>query len=156
MARFVLGAEYAAISAFQPRRSDASVAPVFMVLETTTGQLVNIEINNNAAYGYDVRGELVGEAGSIALNAPVFSRLDAGLAQRTAYDADWRLRYAEAYRQQNRAFLHFVRSGAFSPIASDAWDGYAAAAVAEAGVRALNTGRRMAVDMAAQPAFYQR
>ena len=42
--------------------------PVFMVLETTDGQLVNIAINNNAAYGYDVRGELVGEAGSIAMN----------------------------------------------------------------------------------------
>jgi myo-inositol 2-dehydrogenase/D-chiro-inositol 1-dehydrogenase len=37
-----------------------------VVLETDGGQLVNIEINNNAAYGYDVRGELVGETGSSA------------------------------------------------------------------------------------------
>jgi len=53
--RHLLGTEYAWISAFQPKRSDRRVAPVFMVLETVDGQLVNIEINNNAAYGYDVR-----------------------------------------------------------------------------------------------------
>ena len=154
--RLVLGTEYAKISAFQPKRSDARVAPVFTVLETRDGQLVNIEINNTAACGYDVRGELVGEAGSIALNAPVYSRLDARLDHVTRYDADWRSRYAEAYRRQNRAFLHFARTRECSPIASNAWDGYAAAVVAEAGVRVLNAGRKMAVDMAAQPAFYQR
>jgi myo-inositol 2-dehydrogenase / D-chiro-inositol 1-dehydrogenase len=118
--------------------------------------LVNIEINNNAAYGYDVRGELVGEAGSIAMNAATYSRLDARLAQTTGYDADWRGRYAEAYRRQNRAFLHFVRTGDFSPIASDAWDGYAAAVVAEAGARALAEGRKVAVEMPARPSFYAR
>jgi myo-inositol 2-dehydrogenase/D-chiro-inositol 1-dehydrogenase len=154
--RFVLGSEYTSISAFQPKRSDARVAPVFMVLETNQDQLVNIEINNNAAYGYDVRGELVGEAGSIAMNAASYSRLDARLAQTTGYDSDWRGRYGEAYRRQNRAFLHFVRSGEFSPIASDAWDGYAAAVVAEAGARALAEARRVAVEMIAQPAFYLR
>ena len=69
--RHVLDTEFSAISAFQPKRSDDLVAPVFLVLETRDGQIVNIEINNNAAYGYDVRGDLVGERGSIALNAPV-------------------------------------------------------------------------------------
>lgn len=130
--------------------------PVFMVLETTDGQLVNIAINNNAAYGYDVRGELVGEAGSIAMNAAAYTRLDARLSQTTVYEADWRGRYAEAYRRQNRAFLRFVRSGEFSPIASDAWDGYAAAVVAEAGARALAAGQRVAVEMPTQPLFYKR
>ena len=154
VARYVLNANYTAISAFQPKRSDALVAPVFMVLETTDGQLVNIEINNNAAYGYDVRGELVGEKGSISMAAPLYSRRDATLTQTTPYATDWRLRYAEAYRRQNRAFLRFVRSGEFSPIASNAWDGYAAAIVAEAGVRALHEGRRVPVAMTAKPAFY--
>ena len=127
-----------------------------MVLETTDGQLVNIEINNNAAYGYDVRGELVGEKGSISQNAPSFSRLDAGLKHTADYAADWRVRYAEAYRRQNRAFLHFVRTGEFSAVASDSWDGYAAAAVAEAGVRALKEGRKVAVEVVSKPAFYVR
>lgn len=156
VARFVLDTEFAAISAWQPRRSDALVAPVVMVLETTDGQLVTIEINNNAAYGYDVRGELVGEAGSVQLAAPVQTQLDAALARSAAYDADWRARYAEAYRQQNKDFLRFVTTGIFPAIASDCWDGLAAAQVAEAGVEALNDGRRVKIEAPPRPAFYDR
>lgn len=154
--RYVLDTEFTAISAFQPRRSDQLVAPVFLVLETRDGQIVNIEINNNASYGYDVRGELVGEMGSIALNAPVYSRLDAGLRQSTEYAADWRPRYGEAYRRQNRSFLNFAKTGEFPDIASDSWDGYAAAAVAEAGARALREGRKVPVEMNERPIFYVR
>ncbi|MDX8532765.1 Gfo/Idh/MocA family oxidoreductase [Mesorhizobium sp. VK25A] len=152
--RYVLGTEYAAISAFQPRRSDARVAPVVMVLETVDGQLVNIEINNNAAYGYDVRAELVGERGTIATNNVAYTRTDSALIQSTAYDADWRARYHDAYRRQNRDFLCFVMTGEFPATASDCWDGYCAAIVAEAGVKALKEGRRTPVEMIAKPELY--
>ncbi|MFD2054302.1 Gfo/Idh/MocA family oxidoreductase [Mesorhizobium calcicola] len=152
--RHVLGTEYAAISAFQAKRSDGLVAPVVMVLETTDGQIVNIEINNNAAYGYDVRAELVGEKASIAMNHVAYTRLDRALGTHAAYDADWRGRYFEAYRRQNRAFLRFVETGEFPAIASSGWEGYVAAVVAEAGVRALIEGRRQLVSMIEKPEFY--
>jgi myo-inositol 2-dehydrogenase/D-chiro-inositol 1-dehydrogenase len=152
--RHVLGTEYTAISAIQPKRSDALVAPVCMTLETVDGQVVTIEINNNAAYGYDIRAELVGEASSIALNPVAYTRLDAALTTGTAYDADWRSRYREAYVRQNRAFLRFVQTGEFPTLASSAWDGYASAIVAEAGVRALASGQKTPVTMIAQPELY--
>jgi myo-inositol 2-dehydrogenase/D-chiro-inositol 1-dehydrogenase len=152
--RHVLETEYASISAFQAIRSDARVAPVFMVLETLNGQLVNIEINNNAAYGYDVRAELVGEQASMATNHISYTRLEQSLAVHTGYDADWRGRYFDAYRRQNRAFLRFVETGVFPDIASSCWDGYAAAIVAEAGVKALVSGQRQPVVMICKPEFY--
>lgn len=152
--RHVLGCEYATITAAQPTRSDMKVAPVVMVLETTDGQLVTIEINNNAAYGYDVRAELVGENGSVAINNVAYTRTDVKLTSRIRYDADWRGRYAEAYRRQNRDFLCFVETGQFPRTASDCWDGYCAAIVAEAGVTALKEGRKMPVKMIAKPEFY--
>ena len=153
--RHVLGCEYVAISAFQPKRSDARVAPVVMVVETDQGQLVNIEINNNAAYGYDVRAELVGQAGSIALNHVAYTATDMGLGAHRAYEADWRGRYAQAYIRQNRAFLKFAQGGAFPAQGSSSWDGYAAAVVAEAGAKALQTGTRQPVTLIAQPEFYK-
>ena len=152
--RHLLGCEYASISAFQPRRSDTLVAPVVMVLETTDDQLVTIEINNNAAYGYDVRAELVGERGSVAMNNVAYTRTDRKLASSTRYDADWRGRYHEAYVRQNRDFLAFVETGEFPAKASDCWDGYAASRVAEVGVKALQSGQKQAVEMAAKPEFY--
>lgn len=153
--RHVLGTEFTSVTAHQPRRSDARVAPVVMVLETADGQLVTIEVNNNAAYGYDVRAELVGEAGSIALNPIAYTRTDIRLATSTRYDADWRGRYHEAYVRQNRAFLRFVETGAFPEAASNCWDGYCATAVAEAGARALASGQRQPVTLIAKPEFYQ-
>lgn len=157
VARFVLDTDYASISVFQPAGIDASKtgAPVFMVLETVNGQLVNIEINNNAAYGYDVRGELVAEKGSVFLNAPVHSRINVELQSIERYAADWRPRFAEAYRLQNKAWIKSIESGTASPIAASAWDGYCATAVAEAGVTALAEGRKIAVKLAEKPALYR-
>ncbi len=152
--RHVLGTEFTSVTAQQPRRSDTRVAPVVMVLETRDGQLVIIEVNNNAAYGYDVRAELVGEAGSIAMNPVAYTRTDVKLAASTRYDADWRGRYREAYVRQNRDFLRFVETGVFPGIASDCWDGYCAAIVAEAGVKALRSGARQGVEMIRKPEFY--
>jgi myo-inositol 2-dehydrogenase/D-chiro-inositol 1-dehydrogenase len=154
VARHVLGAEYLSIAAFQPRRSDTKVAPVVMVLETRDGQIVNIEINNNAAYGYDVRAELVGEQASVAMNHVAFTRLEQSLGVRTAYDADWRGRYYDAYRCQNRAFLSFAKTDVFPDIAASSWDGYAAAKTAEAGVKALASGQKEQVTMIDMPEFY--
>jgi len=154
VARHVLGTEYATITAYQPRRSDARVAPVVMVLETVEGQLVTIEINNNAAYGYDVRAELVGEAGSISMTNLAYTRTDINLSSAKHHDADWRGRYREAYVRQNRDFLGFVETGAFPEIGSNCWDGYSAAVVAETGVKALETGTRQTIEMIAKPEFY--
>lgn len=153
--RHVLGTEFTSITAHQPRRSDDRVAPVVMVVETEDDQLVTIEINNNAAYGYDVRAELVGEIGSVTMNNVAYTRTDMKLASSTHYDADWRGRYHEAYVRQNQDFLRFVETGAFPEIASNAWDGYCAALVAEAGAKALKTGVRQPVEMVSKPDFYK-
>ncbi len=155
VARHVLGTEYTTITAHEPRRSDRLVAPVVMVLETADGQLVTIEINNNAAYGYDVRAELVGEAGSVSINNVAYTRTDVKQTSATRYDADWRGRYHEAYVRQDRDFLRFAETGAFPEIASDCWDGYCAAVVAEAGVKALASGTRQAVQIIGKPEFYE-
>ena len=154
--RHVLDTEFTSITAHQPRRSDALVAPVVMVLETRDGQLVTIEINNNATYGYDVRAELVGEAGTIAMNNVAYTRTDMKLASSTRYDVDWRGRYHEAYVRQNRDFLRFVETGTFPEIASNSWDGYCAAIVAEAGAKALASGVKQPVKMAEKPDFYNK
>lgn len=152
--RHVMGVEYAAIAAYQPTRSDSLVAPVVMVLETTDGRLATIEINNNAAYGYDVRAELVGELGSMSINNVAYTRLDAALSRSTAYDADWRTRYAQAYLRQNSDFLSFAETGVFPEISSDSWDGYCAAVVAQTGVGALASGIKTTVQMVDKPEFY--
>ncbi len=154
IARFVLDAEYASISVFRPELRDSrkTGAPVFMVLKTVTGQLVNVEINNNAAYGYDVRGELVCEKGSVFLRSPIASEMHVNLQAITTYAADWRPRFAEAYRLQNSAWLKSIETGV--PVGASAWDGYAATLIAEAGVQSLEQGVPIKVAWQAKPSLY--
>ncbi len=154
VARHVLNAEYKWMSAYQPRRSDDLAAPVVMVLETADRQLVTIEVNNNADYGYDVRAELVGESGSISTNNLAYTRSDMKLANSTTYDKDWRGRFADAYRAQDREFVRFAATGQFPDNAASSWDGYCAAVVAETGVRALADGRKTAIELTVKPEFY--
>ena len=155
IARFVLDSDYEWISVFRPRLSDPAKAgsPVFMVLGTRSGQLVNVEINNNAAYGYDVKGELVGEKGSVLLKAVAASEVNVDLQAVTAYPADWRPRFAEAYRRQNAAWLKSIETG--RAVGASAWDGYAATLVAEAGVKSLEEGAPASVSSVAKPGFYE-
>jgi len=152
--RYLLDSEPVCITATQPRRSDDKVAPVVMVVGTEDGQIVTIEVNNNAAYGYDVKAELIGETGSIATTHLSHTRIDKDARQSVGHDPDWRNRYAEAYRQQNRAFLHWVRGGDYPGRAASSWDGYAAAMIAEAGVAALHSGRRQDISLIPRPEFY--
>ena len=154
IARFILDAEYESIAVFQPAFTDVNKAgaAVFMVLRTLAGQLVNVEINNNAAYGYDVRGELVGEKGSVFLRSPIHSELHVDLKAITTYPEDWRSRFAEAYRLQNSAWLKSIETGI--PAGASAWDGYAATLVAEAGVVSLAKGASVKISLTARPALY--
>ena len=116
-------------------------APLFVVLETVAGPLVTVEVNVNAAYGYDVRGELVGETGTVALNPAAAVRVNAGLAAAEGYAEDWRPRFAEAYRRQDHGLgagggeRGCRRRGRRAPGTATC-----ATLVAEAGVRALGGG----------------
>jgi len=156
IARWVLDADLTSVHVFQPaaKTPGVIVTPVFLVLMSATGQLVNIEIFNNATYGYDVRGELVCEQGTVSLRSPVHSETSVALAQTVPYPADWRPRFADAYRLQNQAWIKAIAAGKPASGAS-AWDGYAATAVAEAGVRSLAEGRSVPINMVERPALYR-
>jgi myo-inositol 2-dehydrogenase / D-chiro-inositol 1-dehydrogenase len=153
VARWMLNSDFKCISVHRPP-AGGETAPVFMVLETLGGQIVNVEVNISATYGYDVRGELVGEKGTAFLRAPVHADVNLDLKQTNAYPADWRPRFTEAYRRQNYAWVKSINSGVRN-IGASAWDGYCSTATAAAGVEALHSGKTSMVNQIAKPAFYK-
>lgn len=152
IARWLLDSEIASISVFRPANG-GEAAPVFMVLETTAGQLINIEVNIGATYGYDVRCEVVGENGTACLRAPVLADVNLNLKQFNAYPSDWRPRFGDAYRLQNCAWVKSIQTGKPN-LGATSWDGYASTSVAEAGVEALQTGKAVKIKQIAKPRFY--
>lgn len=154
VARWMLDSEVKQMSVFRPSLGGAT-APVFMVLETIAGHIINIEVNISANYGYDVRGELVGEKGTAFLRAPVHADINLNLKQINAYPVDWRPRFRDAYRLQNQAWVKTINTGKRNH-GADAWDGYCATAIADAGVKALNGGKAAMVELIQKPLFYRR
>jgi myo-inositol 2-dehydrogenase/D-chiro-inositol 1-dehydrogenase len=114
---------------------------------------VNIEIFIDATYGYDVRGELVCEKGTVALAPSGRTEVNLDLAYGGGYPADWRPRFADAYRLQAQAWIGAITGG--TSAGASAWDGYAAAAVAEAGLQSLAGNRAVPISLVEKPTLYK-
>jgi myo-inositol 2-dehydrogenase/D-chiro-inositol 1-dehydrogenase len=157
IARWLLDDEPESITVHTPRASRQAGGiqdPMLLVVRLRSGVLLDVEVFVNAGYGYDVRCELVGETGTVSLDAPSATvRRGAGFQGR-AVAGDWRDRFEEAYRRELQDWADAVRAGESSHAAS-AWDGYVATAAADAGVRALSSGRTEEVALAEQPVLYR-
>jgi myo-inositol 2-dehydrogenase/D-chiro-inositol 1-dehydrogenase len=117
--------------------------PQVMLLRTADGVLTTVETFLNARYGYDIRCEVVCETGTTSLVEPAVALTDAGRSRAVGYPADWRPRFAEAYRRELTGWVEQVAAGEppAEPMAT-ARDGLVAAAVADALVRSMHDGGR--------------
>lgn len=115
--------------------------PQMLLLRTADGVLTTVEVFLNARYGYDVRCDIVCEQGTLALTEPTVMVVDGSRTHGYDYAADWRPRFAEAYRVQLQEWVDSVATGVVSPLAS-ARDGLTAAVVAEAMIASMHDGGR--------------
>jgi predicted dehydrogenase len=121
------------------------VDPQLLLLRTADGALATIEVFLGAGYGYDVRCEVVGDQATASLPVPAELVLDAAQARTVRHSADWRPRFAAAYRLQLQAWVDAIRGGPRDPALATAGDGYRAQRVAEAAIEAMRGGRPVAV-----------
>lgn len=157
ISRWLLDDEVAAVEVRLPRRSSRGKDlrdPVMVLLQMTSGAIVDVEISVNIGYGYDIRGEMSCERGVAALpNRPATVVSDQhGIRQ--AIPEDWRERFIEAYDQEFREWI--VAAGQGTATGPSTWDGYAATLVADAALRAVGSGSREPVTMIAKPLLYQQ
>jgi len=157
ISRWLLDSEVAAVQVMKPRRSGQAAAhlqdPLILHLEMANGVLVDVEATINVAYGYDIRGEILGETGTVELaesNTVVVKR-EGGYRGRVP--ADWRERFVRAYDVEFQEWINAVAAGTSTGPSS--WDGYAATVVTDAGIAALESGGRTEVSMREQPELYR-
>ena len=134
------------VSWIAPRRSSQANEglqdPQLIHLRTADGVLSTVETFLNARYGYVVRCEVVGENGTISLTEPARVVVEGELKRSTGYAADWRPRFADAYRLELQAWIDSALAGAPTPLATGR-DGVAASAVAEAVIASMHDGGRI-------------
>ena len=155
--RWLLGQEITSVTVLCPRPSanapEGLADPQFVVFETDGGTLVDVEIYVNSRLGYQVQAEAVCENGTARIGE------DHGLF--VSADGRWGgtvtpgfvEHFEDAYDRQVQAWVDATRRGEVT--GPSAWDGYAVAAICEAGVRAQTEGGPVEVQLVERPALYR-
>jgi myo-inositol 2-dehydrogenase / D-chiro-inositol 1-dehydrogenase len=157
IARWLLSTEVAAVRVVKPRRkryaADHLNDPLLILLEMADGTVVDVEAMINVGYGYDIRGEIVGERGTVELAefSPVVAKREGRYGG--TVPGDWRERFVRAYDLELQAWIDAVAAGGTT--GPSTWDGYAATVVGDAALRALTGGDREEVSLREQPDLYR-
>jgi myo-inositol 2-dehydrogenase/D-chiro-inositol 1-dehydrogenase len=156
--RWLLDEEIVAASVFKPRRNLRASAhlqdPLVLVLESAGGVFIDVEISVNIAYGYDIRCEIVGDTGTLALGESSHVSVRSENALRTAVPLDWRERFVRAYDSEIQEWINDLAAGR-GTTGPNAWDGYAAAVVSDSAVKALHSGGRVTAELREKPDLYR-
>jgi myo-inositol 2-dehydrogenase/D-chiro-inositol 1-dehydrogenase len=150
--RFLLGEEITSVQLIKPSANPAAPAglqdPQIAIFETVSGRHIDVEVFVTTGVAYEVRTEVVGELGSATIG------LDVGLVRKSGpgvwggrITPGFRERFGLAYDIEVQRWVDAVAAGV-NVDGPTAWDGYAAAAVCAAGVRSLESGERVAVELA--------
>jgi myo-inositol 2-dehydrogenase/D-chiro-inositol 1-dehydrogenase len=154
--RWLLGQEIVAATVFKARPSSLAPEglqdPQMVMLETADGVLVDVESFVTCRFGYDIRYELVGESGTLALGEHAGVQVRAEGGHHGPIPADYRERFGDAYQNELEEWVAGVLRGEIT--GPSAWDGYATTAVAEAAVESQAKGGRVAVELVERPALY--
>jgi myo-inositol 2-dehydrogenase/D-chiro-inositol 1-dehydrogenase len=154
--RWMLDEEIASIQVIAPARSPKAAEhlqdPQFAAMTTASGILSTVSFFGNCTYGYDVRCELTGSEGVASLINPATSSTLIGGADASPISASWKVRFGATYHAELQEWISGLLRG--ETVGPSAWDGYAATRVAEAGVEAVRTGERIAIDYIAKPDLY--
>lgn len=157
VARWLFDEEIVAVTVLTPRTSRKAKAgfhdPLLVLLETAGGVLVDVEASVNAGFGYDIRGEVVGEDGTVELSESAGVVVKRAGAYSGRVPADWRERFVRAFDAELQAWIDAVAAGGTT--GPSAWDGYAATVVCETGLAALRSGVREPVVLRERPALYE-
>jgi myo-inositol 2-dehydrogenase / D-chiro-inositol 1-dehydrogenase len=156
MVRWMFGAEIVATQVLTPRRNRNGGElrdPLVLLLEMDSGTLVDVEISVNIRYGYDIRGEVVGESGTVELgeSSPVVLKKGGRFGGRVP--EDWRERFIRAYDTEFQEWIVAASKGESTGPSS--WDGYAATVVCAAGLQAMESGERVEISLREQPDLYK-
>jgi myo-inositol 2-dehydrogenase/D-chiro-inositol 1-dehydrogenase len=135
-------------------RSTGLKDPQLAWIHHESGAMSTVEVFVNAAYGYDVRCEVVATEGVAELPVRPAVGLRTHGQDARAIRPDFVAHFADAYRRQMASWVNQVVDGVLT--GPSAWDGFVATAVAEAGVASLALGTEQAVTLPERPELYRR
>jgi myo-inositol 2-dehydrogenase/D-chiro-inositol 1-dehydrogenase len=118
------------------------------------GGVATVDVNFEARFGYAVNAEVVGTLGTASTVSPHVRGLFEDATAKTDVTTTFQERFGTAYLAEVEGWIKAVRLGV-RPTGPNAWDGYAASAVADACIRSITSGRPEIVDMIPTPECFR-
>jgi myo-inositol 2-dehydrogenase/D-chiro-inositol 1-dehydrogenase len=158
VARWMFDDEIAAVTVLKGRVSRKAKAgfddPMLVLLEMRSGVLVDVEAMVNAGFGYDIRGEVVCEDGTVELSESAGAVVKRAGRYAGRVPESWKERFVGAFDLELQAWVDAVSGGGTT--GPSAWDGYAATVACETGLAALRSGGREEVVLRERPDLYAK
>jgi myo-inositol 2-dehydrogenase/D-chiro-inositol 1-dehydrogenase len=155
-ARWLLGEEISSVRVISGKSTpDAPHGlrdPQLVIMESTSGVLVSVEIFVAAQFGYDVRCEVSGSRGFSSMGYQDLGDYVSVAGRHSPFSPNWRVRFGEAYRLEIQDWVNGLAVGEIR--GANAFDGLAATTVAQAGVQAVRTGDIVPVHLPTRPSLY--
>ncbi|QYN36225.1 Gfo/Idh/MocA family oxidoreductase [Pseudonocardia sp. DSM 110487] len=158
VARWMFDDEIAAVTVLKGRISRKAKAgfndPLLVLLEMRSGVIVDVEAMVNAGFGYDIRGEVVCEDGTVELSESAGAIVKRAGRYSGRVPETWKERFVGAFDLELQAWVDAVLGGGTTGPSS--WDGYAATVACETGLAALRSGRREEIVLRERPDLYAK
>jgi len=127
--------------------------PLFVLLQTTLGTIVEIEMFVQSQLGYEVSCQVTAGHGVAEMGDGAYVTTMRARQRGHALPAQWLGRFQEAYRLQLQGWITHLGTGGPMPGAS-VWDGYVDAVTATAAIASLRSGERVPVVLPPRPGLY--
>lgn len=155
--RWLLNDEYDKAQVLKVKQSRRTTGdwlnPQIMQLTTKSGQQIDIEVQTDHAYGYDIQCQVVGEDGTLNLPDPAAVVKRINFQRSFGIMDDWSKRFIDAYDVELEKWAVDVLNDNIT--GPTAWDGYVAGAAAEALIKSRQTGVPEEVVTIEKPELYK-
>ena len=129
--------------------------PQMVLLTTSSGMVITVEIWVNCQYAYDIRCEVLCEDGTATLPRHARVNVCQQNAARTGMTSDGLGFFKESYDLEFQAWVDACLADTHCATAASAWDGYAAAVTTDACLASQTSGQIEPVALPARPSFYR-
>jgi myo-inositol 2-dehydrogenase/D-chiro-inositol 1-dehydrogenase len=131
----------------------ALIDPQLVVLETESGRLVTVELNVGAQFGYQATTEAVFEAAVVNCGRTAGPEIRSAGRWGGPEHPTYAPRFDAAFATQLQRWVDAALCGGID--GANAWDGYLATLVAEAGVKSQEMRAPITVSAEPRPSFYR-
>lgn len=154
--RWLTGEEIVSVRVDTPKKTTKRFEhlqdPLILIMTTESGIWIDDEIFVNNQHSYDIQCEAVAESGTIRLADQHKIERTGTIGRHHVLTMDHNERFWGAFVTEVQEWIDAVARDEHT--GSSSWDGYAAACVCDAGVKALTSEGAVAVEMIERPALY--